>query len=117
MAGVGVRVARSGLGDGMANSVVGVGETGVIVGVGCGRRCGLGQMTSTVPQTILTVTNKLSTQNRVSLLRPFCERVTTYLPVAYFPSQAFNPCKAGWAYGSNSSAFSNQNLAFSQSLM
>lgn len=76
----------------MVDSVA-VGETEVLVGVGCGRRCGLGQTTSTVPQTMLTATNKLSAQNRVALLRPFCERVTTYLPMLIFLHRLLDPAK------------------------
>jgi hypothetical protein len=75
--GVYVGVARPG--DGVTIFGVGVGETNVIggEGVACGRRWGLGQTTRTVPQTILTATSRLSTQNKIALLRPFCARVTT----------------------------------------
>lgn len=76
---MGVFVGVAGLGDGVTIAGVGVGEIDVMVGVACGRRCGLGQTTRTVPQTILTATNRLSTQNKAALLRPFCVRVTTYL--------------------------------------
>lgn len=78
MAGTGLGVGVTGLGDGTTASVVGVSES-VEVGVGVARgcRCGLGQTTRTVPQTILTATSRLSAQNKAALLCPLYVRVTT----------------------------------------